>query len=232
MSGIAPVLARIASIESRFGPSNPVANQPLGVSPSTDGSPTSAPPGMPTAPFGDALSAAEAALSPRPGPVDQFAQPRATLSARPGMFPTATVGTAPSTAIAGNGGAGVPPGIPFAREFAAASSQHGVPGDLLSAVGWVESRYDVNALSPDGAIGIMQIMPGTAGDLGVDPSIPADAIDGAARLLRSHYDRFGSWDLSLAAYFSGAGAVANAGNQAPPRGAAYAQRVMQRMETQ
>jgi soluble lytic murein transglycosylase-like protein len=53
----------------------------------------------------------------------------------------------------------------------------------------------------------MQIMPGTARELGVDPTKPAEAIDGAARLLRQHLKTFGSVPLALAAYNAGPGAV-------------------------
>ncbi len=105
-----------------------------------------------------------------------------------------------------------------------------MPPRLLAAVGWVESRYQTDALSPDGAIGVMQIMPMTAQELGVDPHDPVDAIDGAARLLAAHERRFGSWDLALAAYHSGAGAVSRNGNQPPPRAATYVSRVLDRLE--
>ncbi len=233
MSGIAPVLARIASIDSRFGRPNPVQNQALGGPFTTEQSSEQGLPGAKFPAFDDALAAAEAVLSPTPGSFGRPGDSGVTfIGERPGAMPGTAIGTAASAPDAATGSSGVPPGTPFAQEFATASGQHGVPGGLLAAVGWVESRYNVNALSPDGAIGVMQIMPGTAAGLGVDPRIPSQAIEGAARLLRSHHDRFGSWDLALAAYFSGAGAVANAGNQAPPRGAAYAQRVFQRMETQ
>lgn len=124
----------------------------------------------------------------------------------------------------------VPSGTPFAAEFELAAARHGVPARLLAAVGWVESRYQTDAVSPDGAMGVMQIMPMTARELGVDPHDPIDAIDGAARLLADHQRRFGSWDLALAAYHSGAGAVSRNGNVAPPRAATYVQRVHDRLE--
>lgn len=125
----------------------------------------------------------------------------------------------------------VPAGTPFADIFTEAAGAHGVPPALLAAVGWVESGYDVGALSPDGAIGVMQLMPSDAAELGVDPHDPASAIEGAARLLSGYEDRFGSWEIALAAYFSGPGAVSRNAGQAPPGGAAYAHRVFERMET-
>ena len=61
----------------------------------------------------------------------------------------------------------------------------------------------------------MQLMPATAASLGVDPTDPASAIDGAARLLSSFRDRFGSIELALAAYNVGPGTIANSGGIAP-----------------
>lgn len=121
--------------------------------------------------------------------------------------------------------------IPYADEFEAAGARYGVPPRLLASLAWVESRYQVDAVSSAGAIGMMQIMPVTAQELGVDPTDPIQAIDGAARLLAAHHVRFGSWDLAMAAYHSGGGAVARAGNQAPPRAAEYVRRIHDRLES-
>jgi soluble lytic murein transglycosylase-like protein len=79
---------------------------------------------------------------------------------------------------------------------------------LLSAVARQESGYDATAVSHAGAQGLMQLMPATAQGLGVaDPFNPAQAIDGAARLLKDLTTRFGSTQLALAAYNAGPGAV-------------------------
>lgn len=96
---------------------------------------------------------------------------------------------------------------PFGALFVQAGARHGVPPSLLEAVAQAESGFDPTAVSPVGAQGLMQIMPGTARELGVDPMDPAQAVDGAARLLRRHIDRFGSLELALAAYNAGPGAV-------------------------
>ncbi len=61
----------------------------------------------------------------------------------------------------------------------------------------------------------MQLMPATARSLGVDPLQPAQAVDGAARLLKSHLQRFGATELALAAYNAGPGAVAKHGGVPP-----------------
>jgi cell wall-associated NlpC family hydrolase len=91
--------------------------------------------------------------------------------------------------------------------FAAATSTYDLPAGLLKAVARAESGLDPNARSHAGAIGLMQLMPGTARELGVDPSDPAQAVDGAARLLKQHLKSFGSVPLALAAYNAGPGAV-------------------------
>jgi cell wall-associated NlpC family hydrolase len=99
-------------------------------------------------------------------------------------------------------------GTPYAGLFAAAAQKYGVPAALLSAVAKQESGYDPRAVSPAGAQGLMQLMPGTAKHLGVtNPFDPAQAIDGAARMLRDLTRRFGSTELALAAYNAGPGAV-------------------------
>ena len=71
-----------------------------------------------------------------------------------------------------------------------------------------ESGYNPRAVSHAGAQGLMQLMPGTAQGLGVANSFdPAQAVDGAARMLRDLTQRFGRTDLALAAYNAGPGAV-------------------------
>lgn len=97
---------------------------------------------------------------------------------------------------------------PFAQLFQAAEAKYGVPAALLSAVAKQESGYDTKAISSAGAQGMMQLMPGTAKGLGVtNPFDPAQAVDGAARMLRDLTRRFGSTELALAAYNAGPGAV-------------------------
>lgn len=97
---------------------------------------------------------------------------------------------------------------PYADLFTRAAQKYGVPATLLSAVAKQESGYDPSAVSPAGAQGLMQLMPGTAKGLGVtDAFDPSQAVDGAARMLRDLTNRFGRTDLALAAYNAGPGAV-------------------------
>ncbi|WP_104105558.1 transglycosylase SLT domain-containing protein [Nocardioides sp. 616] len=97
---------------------------------------------------------------------------------------------------------------PYADLFNAAAARYGVPAQLLSAVAKQESGYNPAAVSPAGAQGLMQLMPGTAQGLGVTDSFdPGQAVDGAARLLSDLLGRFGRTDLALAAYNAGPGAV-------------------------
>jgi peptidoglycan DL-endopeptidase CwlO len=104
----------------------------------------------------------------------------------------------------------------FTHLFNAAGARHGVDPKLLAAVAKAESAFNPRAVSPAGAQGLMQIMPATARDLKVDPFVPEQAVDGAARLLAGHLRRYnGSIDLALAAYNAGPGNVAKYGGVPP-----------------
>lgn len=98
--------------------------------------------------------------------------------------------------------------IPYRELFAAAGAKYGVDPALLAAVAKQESGFSPRAESPAGARGMMQLMPEVAASLAVDPWDPAQAVDGAARLLRQNLARFGSAELAAAAYNAGPGAVA------------------------
>lgn len=93
-----------------------------------------------------------------------------------------------------------------------AEVRYQLPPRLLQALVWVESRFDPMAISPAGAAGLAQLMPGTARELGVgNRHDPGQSIDGGARYLRQMLDRFGAVHLALAAYNAGPGAVSRAG---------------------
>jgi soluble lytic murein transglycosylase-like protein len=99
-------------------------------------------------------------------------------------------------------------GVPYANLFEQAGAKHGVSPKLLAAVAKVESGYDPKAVSKAGAQGLMQLMPATARGLGVNNAFdPAQAVNGAAKLLASHLREFKSVPLALAAYNAGGGAV-------------------------
>lgn len=89
----------------------------------------------------------------------------------------------------------------------AAARQHGVPEDLFLRLVQQESGWNDKALSHKGAIGLAQLMPGTARVLGVDPHDPRQNLEGGARYLAQQYRTFKSWKLALAAYNAGPHAV-------------------------
>ncbi len=112
-------------------------------------------------------------------------------------------------------------GLSFKGELEAliqdGARKHGVHPDLIRAVIKTESGGRADAVSPVGAIGLMQLMPETARQLGVDPRDPAENIDGGVRYLKSMAYKFGSLDQALAAYNAGPGAVQKFGGVPPYR---------------
>jgi soluble lytic murein transglycosylase-like protein len=89
------------------------------------------------------------------------------------------------------------------------SSREGLTPDLLRAVIFKESRFLPCAVSPRGAMGLMQLMPATARDFGVsDPFDPEQNVGAGARLLKQLMDRYGgNTTLALGAYNAGASRV-------------------------
>jgi cell wall-associated NlpC family hydrolase len=134
-------------------------------------------------------------------------------------------------ALATSAGAGWPSGAAtYAKAFSAAEQRYGLPQGILSAVAHAESNYRPDAVSSAGAIGLMQLMPDTAKALGVDATNPAQAIDGAARLLKGQLNKYGSVQLALAAYNAGGPAVDRYGGIPPyPETRNYVQKVMSYM---
>jgi len=90
-----------------------------------------------------------------------------------------------------------------------AADRYGIPRSLARALVQTESGGRDDAVSPKGARGVTQVMPDTMRQMGYDPAAasPADYLDAGMGYLRQQYDRFGRWDLALAAYHAGPGRV-------------------------
>lgn len=104
---------------------------------------------------------------------------------------------------------------PYLKAFADTEAKYGLPTDLLKRVAYQESRYNADATSPVGAIGLMQFMPATAKDMGFDPADPFASIEGAGKYLAQLYARFHDWKLAIAAYNAGPGNVSKYGGIPP-----------------
>ncbi len=91
----------------------------------------------------------------------------------------------------------------------AAALRAGLPPEFVASVAKIESAFRTDAISPKGAIGVMQLMPATAKSLGADPHDVGQNIDAGARLLRDLLLRYdGDVVKALSAYNAGPGAVA------------------------
>jgi soluble lytic murein transglycosylase-like protein len=129
----------------------------------------------------------------------------------PHVVPSAAAAAPPPPA------ATAPKGLDEAVEQTAA--RHALPAELLHSVIRVESNYNPNAVSPKGALGLMQLIPETARRFGVgDVFNPLENLEGGARYLRYLLDLYGgNYPLALAAYNAGEGAVAKYGGVPPYR---------------
>lgn len=115
-----------------------------------------------------------------------------------------------------------------------AASAMEISPHLLEAMVWQESRWNPAAVSPSGAIGLAQLMPGTARELGVNPYDSAQNLAGGARYLRQQLNRFdGNLEKALAAYNAGPGRVARAGGVPPiPETQVYVRAILARLASQ
>jgi soluble lytic murein transglycosylase-like protein len=121
--------------------------------------------------------------------------------------------TSPSAAPVSGAGAS----SAFDSEINAAAASNGIDPALLKGLVSQESGFNPSARSGAGAVGLTQLMPGTASALGVtNPFDPAQSLQGGAKYLREQLDRFGGdQTLALAAYNAGPGAVQKYGGVPP-----------------
>ena len=107
----------------------------------------------------------------------------------------------------------------FAKDLIASAHRSGIDPKILAAIVIVESSWNANARSSAGAIGLGQLMPDTAAQMGVNPRNPQENLRGTARYLAKLQNRFRdkphSLALTFAAYNAGAQAVANYGGVPP-----------------
>ena len=96
-----------------------------------------------------------------------------------------------------------------------AARKHSVPEELFLRLVQQESGWNPHAVSHKGALGLAQLMPGTARLLGVNPHDPKQNLEGGARYLSWQYRKFKSWRLALAAYNAGPKAVEKHGGVPP-----------------
>lgn len=112
----------------------------------------------------------------------------------------------------------IPPAVTQGSYYDMAISmaeRYDIPKQLFFNLVTAESNWDVSIVSHRGAIGLTQLMPGTAEELQVDPWDAYENLEGGARYLRQQYETFGTWELALAAYNAGPGTVRKYGGVPP-----------------
>ena len=132
----------------------------------------------------------------------------------------------------------VAPAVPSPEELVtAAALRNGLPPEFVHSVVSAESSYRTNAVSRKGAIGLMQLMPATAGEYGADPADPRQNVEAGTRYLRDLLLKYQHSDhqvsRALAAYNAGPGAVDRHHGVPPYRETlAYVGRVLRKYEKQ
>lgn len=130
-----------------------------------------------------------------------------TESSSEAGFPALTPATPALTQVANAAGP-----AEWRGRVAELAAKYDISPALLEAVVWQESRWRTGAVSPVGARGLAQLMPGTAREMGVDSANPSANLEGGARYLRIQLDSFGGdVEKALAAYNAGPGRVRQAG---------------------
>jgi soluble lytic murein transglycosylase-like protein len=160
-----------------------------------------------------------AAVSPAVAQIYSWrdANGRLVLASRPrgeasAAVPVGTTASVPATPVSFR------PRGAFSDLIAEHATAHGLDPNLVRAVIQVESAFNPRAVSPKGAMGLMQLMPATASEFGVsDPFDPAENIRAGVAYLRRLLDRYENRvELALAAYNAGPGAVDKYGERIPP----------------
>ena len=105
----------------------------------------------------------------------------------------------------------------FLRVACELAWRYDIPEGVFLRLVMKESRWDADARSSRGAIGLTQLMPATARSLGINPHDPVQNLEGGARYLAEQYRVFGSWQLAVAAYNAGPYAVKKYGDVPPYR---------------
>ena len=149
----------------------------------------------------------------KPGDFDKLAMRQKGVPHR-GLRFDDDFGGPPTVIEIHEGHAKQPPAPPalIDRLIASASAKFGVPAALVRAVVAVESAFKSDAVSHAGALGLMQLMPDTAADLGVKNAFdPEENINGGTRYLAFLLKHFKSEELAVAAYNAGPGRVAREG---------------------
>jgi soluble lytic murein transglycosylase-like protein len=143
-----------------------------------------------------------------------------TVSNGGASFPAALASASQPAAVTASAVAPLPDGgkrTQYDGLIAAAAQRYGIDPAVLHGLIQQESDFDPTSTSGAGALGLTQLMPGTAVSLGVtNPLDPAQSIDGGARYLREQLDAFGGDVVkALAAYNAGPGAVRRYGGVPP-----------------
>ncbi|WP_372683603.1 lytic transglycosylase domain-containing protein, partial [Desulfosarcina sp.] len=141
------------------------------------------------------------------GPLDRFSH--AFVASNKDPAPPASASQGRSTRTDTSAATSLDGEALIADSIKSAARRYNLPEKLISSVIQAESNFQVDAVSPAGAQGLMQLMPATARELGVDdPFDVRQNVDGGASYLRQMLDRFGGdVRLALAAYNAGPGTV-------------------------
>jgi soluble lytic murein transglycosylase-like protein len=133
-------------------------------------------------------------------------------------YPDPAAAEAAAVPEQGEGAGSLLRATPYGEIIAAMSEAHGVDPLLVRALIQVESNYKPGARSRKGAMGLMQLMPSTARVYNLrNPFDPKANIEAGIKHLKSLIDRFGRFELALAAYNAGEGAVAKFNGMPPYR---------------